>query len=64
MSCMKKWIVVDSWLLEFDDPFTRPNGWRESWDERDIRLLEKKFKNHDTLQSTIIIIIIIIMTKY
>lgn len=46
---------VDSWLGDFDDPSTRSTGRRELWDERDCKLLEKKFKNHDTLPSTVII---------
>lgn len=46
---------VDSWLGDFDNPSTRSTGRRELWDERDSKLLERKFKNHDTLPSTVII---------
>lgn len=48
-------LKVDSWLLDFDDLFIRLIGRRESWDERDFKLLEKKFKNNDILFSIVFI---------
>ena len=46
---------VHSWLFNVDDPSSRSSGRRETWDEEDTKLLERKFRKEDSLPSTVVI---------